>query len=68
MSTIEHEERARLEQFQARLRRTLREVEARLQHYAADVREQKTYLWESRSDMDRLTLMHTARPTPFVSS
>lgn len=52
--TAEAEERARLADVQKRLRRAIEATEARLEHYARDIEEQKTYLSENRDEMDHV--------------
>jgi DNA helicase II / ATP-dependent DNA helicase PcrA len=59
MSTPETEERQRLADVQARLRDSLRTIDARLTRYAREIQDQKTYLWESRADMDHVEKVFT---------
>lgn len=54
MSAAEAEERARLSDVHARLAQALKATDARLQHYARDIEEQKTYLSENRDEMDHI--------------
>ncbi len=37
-----------------RLERNLRAIDSRLQDYARDIQEQKSYLWEARDEMDHI--------------
>ncbi len=41
------------------LRRAIRDLDARLQRYAQDVQEQKTYLWEHKTGMDNVEKVST---------
>ena len=53
-SSPEEEERARLEAAQDSFLRGLHEIDARLAHYAKDIKAQKSYMWDSRAEMDHL--------------
>lgn len=53
-STPEKEERNRLQGVQASFLQAMGEIDARLAHYAKDIKAQKSYMWESRSEMDHL--------------
>jgi len=48
------EEQAHLNDIQQRLSHAINEAEQRLRDYADDIQEQKTYLWESRDEMDHI--------------
>jgi DNA helicase II / ATP-dependent DNA helicase PcrA len=48
----ETEEHDRLALVTGRLRHALENLDSRLSSYARDVREQKSYFWESKADMD----------------
>ena len=48
------EEEAHLAGIESCLQRALRNAEDRLQRYARDVQEQKTYLWQNRAEMDHV--------------
>ncbi|MFO7953337.1 HelD family protein [Thioalkalivibrio sp.] len=48
------EEQVRLAKVHARLERNLSAIEARLQDYAGEIREQKRYLWDARDEMDHI--------------
>jgi DNA helicase II / ATP-dependent DNA helicase PcrA len=50
----ESEERRHLEQVKHRLGIALRQLERRVSRYARDVRDQKTHMWEHKSDMDHI--------------
>lgn len=52
-SGAEAHERSHLEQVKLRLGRALASLEARVTRYADDSRDEKTYLWEQRADLDR---------------
>ncbi|MEX2577185.1 MAG: 3'-5' exonuclease, partial [Halofilum sp. (in: g-proteobacteria)] len=52
--SAEDEERARLADVQARLRRAVEATEVRIDDYAQDIEEQKTYLSENRDEMDHV--------------
>ncbi|MFU8832086.1 MAG: helicase, partial [Wenzhouxiangella sp.] len=46
------EEEVRLEHLHGRLDRVLRGIENRMRDYEQDVKDQKTYMWEQRREMD----------------
>ncbi len=50
----QREESARLAEVTRCLQRALQAANTRLQHYARDIQEQKTYLWEMRDEMDHI--------------
>ncbi|MEX2258943.1 MAG: hypothetical protein WD672_09575, partial [Woeseia sp.] len=54
MGPTEIEERARLENFQARIQDVLRKNDARLTEHAQEIQNSKAYLWEARRDMDHI--------------
>ncbi|MPZ20770.1 MAG: AAA family ATPase [Luteitalea sp.] len=54
MKAPETEEREHLAQVTDRLRQALQNIDARLKRYSREIQEEKTYLWESRADMDRV--------------
>ncbi|MBS0002375.1 MAG: AAA family ATPase [Thioalkalivibrio sp.] len=47
-------EQQHLDDIQERLAWALKEAERRLRQYADEIKEQKTYLWESRDEMDHI--------------
>ena len=49
---VRAEEQARLDDVQARLDRVLAGIENRMRDYDQDVKDQKTYMWEHRREMD----------------
>ncbi|MDT8335572.1 MAG: hypothetical protein RQ753_07730, partial [Desulfurivibrionaceae bacterium] len=53
-STPETEERKNLEYAQEALRAAVAGIDADLREHAAKIREQKSYLWEHRADMDHV--------------
>jgi DNA helicase-2/ATP-dependent DNA helicase PcrA len=54
MTVAEHDERARLENCQARIQDSLRDIHARLDEYAQEIQTRKDYMWEARRDMDHI--------------
>ncbi|MDT8385819.1 MAG: AAA family ATPase, partial [Gammaproteobacteria bacterium] len=54
MSTVETEEKARLEDCQASIRNALGAIDTRLGDYAREIQTRKEYLWEARRDMDHI--------------
>lgn len=50
----ETEERDRLEIVHDGIARTLGQIEIRLAHYASDIKAQKSYMWDSRAEMDHI--------------
>lgn len=52
--TAEAEERARLDDVQARLRCAIEATETRLGDYVQDIEDQKRYLSENRDEMDHI--------------
>ncbi|MFN3396936.1 MAG: HelD family protein [Sulfurimicrobium sp.] len=54
MNTAEREERARLETVKTALRNALWKLDARLDHYDAEIKQQKTHMWDARRDMDHI--------------
>ncbi|MDZ7809539.1 MAG: hypothetical protein U5L11_04475 [Arhodomonas sp.] len=52
--SAEVEEARQLEYVRGRLQAHLEETEARLRRYSRDIQDQKTYLWESRDEMDHI--------------
>lgn len=57
--TIEGEERARLRFVLQRLQVAVQDLDGRLSRYARDIQQEKTYLWESRADMDHVEKIFT---------
>jgi DNA helicase-2/ATP-dependent DNA helicase PcrA len=53
-TTAEHEERARLETVKTALRHALWKLDARLDHYDAEIKQQKEHMWDARRDMDHI--------------
>jgi DNA helicase II / ATP-dependent DNA helicase PcrA len=54
MTPAEREERARLDDCQARILNTIREIDARLGEHAQEIQTSKTYMWDARRDMDHI--------------
>jgi hypothetical protein len=67
MDTPETEERGRLATVQARHKHALQDIESRLNHYAKDIPDQKTYLWESKADMDHAEKNSTRENSPYFT-
>jgi DNA helicase-2/ATP-dependent DNA helicase PcrA len=59
LSMAEQEERATLARVKKQLHRAIEEMDARVQRYARDVREQKTYLTEHKAGMDHVEKVST---------
>ncbi len=55
----EMEERNRLEQVRQKLLLAVKHIDATLRDHAVKIREQKTYLWEHRADMDHVEKIAT---------
>ncbi|MBI4791471.1 MAG: AAA family ATPase [Deltaproteobacteria bacterium] len=60
INKTEMEEKAYLEETKRKLDEELARIDVRVWDYTREIREQKTYLWEHRSDMDHIEKM-TAR-------
>ena len=60
INKTETEEKAYLEETKRKLAEELARIGVRVRDYTKEIREQKTYLWEHRSDMDHIEKM-TAR-------
>jgi DNA helicase-2/ATP-dependent DNA helicase PcrA len=54
MIDIEREERARLEDCQARMRDALATLDVRLSDYAQEIKNRNEYMWDARRDMDHI--------------
>ncbi len=54
MKAAEQHERAHLSEVKRRLRAALETIDTRLEAYRQDIQAQKTYLWESRAEMDHV--------------
>jgi len=54
MTTVETEEKARLEDCQTSIRNALAEIGSRLNDYAEEIKARKEYMWEARRDMDHI--------------
>ena len=48
------DEQAHLARVHQRLQRNLQSIDTRLQDYAREIQEQKSYLWEARDEMDHI--------------
>ena len=59
INKTESDERAHFDAILTKLNRRLATLEARVRRYADEVKAQKAYLWESRSDMDRAEKVST---------
>lgn len=59
ISPAELEERTHLNNVKAKLHQAISDVDTRLSDYAQDIHAQKTYLWESRADMDHIEKIST---------
>lgn len=55
----EAEERAHLADVQRWLQHTVQKIDKRLSRYQQEIQEQKTYLWENRSEMDHVEKIAT---------
>lgn len=58
-ATSETKERKHLEYVQSALRAAVADIDTGLWGQAAKIREQKTYLWEHRADMDHVKKIAT---------
>lgn len=54
MTTAEHEERTQLEIVKTALRHALWQLDARLDHYDTEIKQQKEHMWDARRDMDHI--------------
>jgi DNA helicase-2/ATP-dependent DNA helicase PcrA len=54
MTTAEQEERARLDNCQARIQDSLQQNRERLDEYATEIQTRKSYMWDARRDMDHI--------------
>mgnify|MGYP005847095243 CR=1 FL=1 len=54
LNTARQAERDHLDWVQQRLAKAVEDAQARLNHHAREIQDQKRYLWESRSDMDHV--------------
>jgi DNA helicase-2/ATP-dependent DNA helicase PcrA len=54
MNDAEIEERARLEDCQARIRNALAAIDVRLSDYAQEIKARNEYMWDARRDMDHI--------------
>ncbi|HHO48399.1 MAG TPA: hypothetical protein ENN06_08105 [Desulfobacteraceae bacterium] len=59
INTTETMERAHLEKVRIKLRATMVQIDSRLRDQAAEIREQKNYLWEQRAEMDHVEKIST---------